>query len=157
MSLKPASCAFIILSAALICNGETQKSKSPAQVAEGPYIIRFSYAPLDMSPREAETWWGGGFDVKHYNVLTRISGTYKGKPLRVARSAWAGIAVIDAARIVPLDNGCEVLISGADAGGAYQMELTFQGPDLIYRKVRLGEFPDDMWEQTFYKYIHLMT
>ena len=146
-------CSFTTLISALVCSGGFQKT-SPGLLVEGRYRIRFSYTAKDLSSEESELWWGAGADQKHYHVLSRISGTYNGKRLTIAPSAWAGIAVVERARIVPLDNGCEVLISGSDAGAAYQMELTFQKDELIYRRVRLDEFPDEVWEQTFYKCNH---
>lgn len=49
----------------------------------------------------------------------------------------------------------QLIITGSDAAGSYKAILEFENNEIWKRKVVSGEFPDDAWEETKYKFNHL--
>lgn len=142
--------ASLVVGIATLTSCTISSPEPPRHVSKGAYDFRLSYTPRAMGASEAEEWWGGGFDQRHYRVLSRITGTHKGKPLFIPPSAYAGIAVVDETGVSLTKGGCILTLSGADAGSAYTMKLYLHGNRVTQRIVRLGEFPDDIWEKTTY-------
>src|SRR5437016_5251249 len=102
-----------------VCSGNYSQGKAPRILVFGQYVIRLSYESVKISEGDWQTWWGTGPQDKTYSVLSRISGTYHGKPLRVHRSAWSGIADLDSATVTRDAAGCTVHCLGSDAGSSF--------------------------------------
>lgn len=49
----------------------------------------------------------------------------------------------------------QLTIIGGDAGSSYKATLVFKDNEIFSRKVVSGEFPEDAWEETRYKFNHL--
>lgn len=49
----------------------------------------------------------------------------------------------------------QLIITGSDAAGSYKATLEFENNEIWKRRIVSGEFPDDVWEETKYKFNHL--
>jgi hypothetical protein len=72
--------------------------------------------------------------------------------LQIPLSAFGDLCDPDILTVKATKRGFEVKIKGSDAGGAYEARLVFEGNLIRRRRVIDLEFPDEVWEETTYKF-----
>jgi hypothetical protein len=104
-------------------------------------------------PYEADLLWGFFTDTSSNYLLTSISIQDDGQSIEVPLSAYADLANVRFASIVPLPHGFCLNIYGGDTGTAYTAKLTFGSGVTLSRTIYDNEFPDQVNEKTSYSFI----
>lgn len=95
-------------------------------------------------------WYGGEF-TQPKQVVKSLEVRFKGKKIPFGRGIYCDLASVNSIRFKQLKGRRVVLtILGGDAADGYRAHLTFNGSDLILRRVENGEFPQNFYEETEY-------
>ena len=99
---------------------------------------------------------GWGCDEPTKKPLERFGSvkvTYAKETSPLAASAYADLYWMHEVRIRKAKEFVVVWIHGGDADSGYECEWIFRKGQLVKRRVRASEFPDNFWEET--KYVNI--
>jgi len=99
-------------------------------------------------------WMWGTENTCPRNVAEKLSVKYLGESAYIPVSSYSDLSNV---KEVVIDKGREdsfytIKISGGDAAFSYYSVLSFKGITMLSRAVHHGEFPEDSWEKTQYKF-----
>ena len=101
--------------------------------------------------RKGYRW--GGEDVEPPRALvSQLTVVVGGQDVFVPLSAFADLGNPRTVEVKVTRRGFDLIISGGDASASYRALLTFEGRTLARRKVQHGEFPNEAWEETQYRF-----
>jgi hypothetical protein len=110
-----------------------------------------STTPKIRAPR-----WGAGEDhmgpLAPLRIISAMEVYLGDKKLWLPLSAYGDLSDPRILTTRATKRGFEIKIKGSDAGGAYEARLLFDGKFIHRRRVVLLEFPDEVWEETTYKF-----
>lgn len=115
-----------------------------AEVDVATYKARYS----DM-PYEPFSWWGAG-EKAPTSVIKKFVVKENGKSIIILPAIYDYIGNPRLLEIRPFRTGFIIRILGADAGDSYIATFYFREGRLIKRRVELGEYQDDIYEETIY-------
>jgi len=126
-----------------------------SRISNGGVVqIDLAQTKLDKNyPYKAELLWGFFMDGTPNYVLTSISIHDDDQSIEVPLSAYADLANVRFASIVPLPHGFCLNIYGGDTGTAYSAKLTFGNGVTVSRILYDDEFPSQIGEKTSYSFI----
>lgn len=101
--------------------------------------------------RKGYRW--GGEDVEPPKALvSQLTVVVDGWDVFVPLSAFADLGNPRTVEVKVTRLGFHLVILGGDASASYRVLLAFEGRKLASRKVQHGEFPNEAWEETRYKF-----
>lgn len=133
------------------CPGRTATEST--YVKKGDWVVEVRFKPVSLSSNEADVIWGTLRGDRKCDRVERISIKYRGKSIPVPPSAWSGLSRTRTFRadldLLPRDRA-RLRITAGDAGTAYGGLIEFSRNGVTRRRVWLGEFPEDVYEETRY-------
>lgn len=123
--------------------------------------INASITTLNISseyPYDRSSMWGGDEESQAFpkKIIHSISVVKNKQKIFVPLSAYADLGDPNYAELKSLTTKkFQLIISGGDAAGSYKATMEFENNEILKRKVVSGEFPNDAWEETQYKFNHL--
>lgn len=126
-----------------------------ASLREGPITTKISLDRKgNRSCLSAESWWWGAEQSCPSVRIAALEVKFRGKAVFIPFSAFSDLGNPHKVSIARTNSAEEyiVRIDGGDAADSYTAVLRFKSSLLLERKVASGEFPDDAWEQTIYKF-----
>jgi hypothetical protein len=139
---------------ACISSDEEIKSKELVVEVEG-ISVRVTVNPLpEFLPYNVPSSWRWGSENSCPKAFVgALEVKVMGMPVFVPLSAFADLGNPRDVRIES-HNGNEfvVILTGGDAASSYTASLEFRDNLLSERMVRHGEFPDQSWERTLFKF-----
>lgn len=98
--------------------------------------------------------WGGDERVAPKTIIKAIDVLIGDEHIGVPLSAYSDLGDPRQALLEVTRHGFKLIIIGGDAAVSYKAVLTFDNDNIQRRKVTSGEFPDEVWEETTYSFIH---
>lgn len=100
--------------------------------------------------------WGGDDMSPPKKIIKSITVVKNGQMIFIPLSAYSDLGN---PRKISLEkrpaHGFRLIINGGDAAGSYSAMLDFKNNEISRRKVVLGEFPKEVWEETTFSFNHL--
>lgn len=96
--------------------------------------------------------WGGDQMKPPKSIIESINVTVGGEEIYLPLSAYVDLGNPARASVVSTVTGFELIITGGDAGGAYDAKFVFDQRWLLRRRVASREFPSEAWEETVYAF-----
>ncbi len=154
---------MILYSVAIILLGSFSSFSAPAAVYDkeistelGQVSVKVFVKSLPKSQPcdAASSWRWGAENACPRTIIGSVTIKAFGKSLFVPLSAFADLGN---PRTVKIESRKEkesfvVILAGGDAATSYSAMLEFRNNLLSERVVRHGEFPDEAWEKTIYKF-----
>jgi hypothetical protein len=138
------------------CVSSNAVLKDKELVAEsGGISVRVTVSPLPEFPpcKVSSSWQWGAENSCPRTFVGALEVKAMGMPVFVPLSAFADLGNPRDVRIESRNRkGFAVILTGGDAATSYTATLEFRDNLLSERVVRHGEFPDQSWEKTFYKF-----
>lgn len=139
---------------ACISSDATIQSKELV-VESGGISVKVTVSPLPEFPpyNVPSSWRWGSENSCPRAFVGALEVKVMGMPVFVPLSAFADLGNPRDVRIESHNgNGFAVILTGGDAATSYTASLEFRDNLLSERMVRHGEFPDQSWERTLYKF-----
>jgi hypothetical protein len=110
-------------------------------------IIEKKYIKKPDSKEDDGSIWGidGGFPI---TIVELFKVEINDVAVFIPWKFYADIAHVHIVKTKEIDNVFIVIVKGGDAAGSYTAEYKIKEYRLIERIVRVGEFPDEVWEKT---------
>lgn len=122
----------------------------------GRVSVRVFVTSLPDSPpcKAASSWRWGAENACPRNIIGALEVKVSGEPVFIPLSVYADLGNPRTVRIESRKESGQfvVILIGGDAATSYSATLEFRGNLLTERIVRHGEFPDESWEKTSYKF-----
>ncbi len=122
----------------------------------GRVSVRVFITSLSKSQpcKAASSWRWGAENTCPRNIINALEIKDSGKSVFIPLSAFADLGNPRTVRIESRKGNDQfaVVLIGGDAATSYSATLEFRDSLLIERVVRHGEFPDESWEKTSYKF-----
>jgi hypothetical protein len=97
-------------------------------------------------------WWGAPENGRPTKMIVALEVQIGAEQVPVPVSAIMGLANPTRASLRRGEGDIEIVIKGGDAATSYDAVLVFRDGYLRRRRVVLGEFPKESWEETTYSY-----
>lgn len=160
MKILRTSTFILLLIAILLCNLNfwVNAGQSDKELFEefGHMRVRVSVVNLEESQpcKAAASWRWGAENRCPKTLISAFEVKADDKSIFVPISAFADLGNPRTVRIEPgKDKGnFAVVIVGGDAATSYSARLEFKNNFLAKRLVKHGEFPEESWEETIYKF-----
>ena len=135
-------------------NGATNDNEISAELGQVSVKVLVKSLPKLQPCDAASSWRWGVENACPRTIIGSVTIKAFGKPLFVPLSAFADLGN---PRNVKVESRKEkesfaVILKGGDAATSYSAILEFRNNILSERVVRHGEFPDESWEKTIYKF-----
>lgn len=110
--------------------------------------------PESQSCKAASSWRWGAENACPRNIISALEINISGESAFVPLSAFADLGNPRTVKIESRRGKGQfaVVLTGGDAATSYSVMLEFRGNLLSERVVRHGEFPEQSWEKTIYKF-----
>lgn len=104
----------------------------------------------------ASSWlWGSEMECPKVRIQTLVA-KHNNELIFIPLSSYSDLGNITSARItVDVNKEFELHLKGGDAANSYIAIIKFNNENVTNRTVRSGEFPDDVWETTKYRFNEL--
>lgn len=109
-------------------------------------------------PYKGALIWGG--DVRGSgnvqmpkSVISLIDLRIGNEKVFIPLSAYSDLGNPMQASLEKAGHGFKITITGGDTATSYKAVLIFDNEHIQRRRVSLGEFPDEVWEETVYSFI----
>ena len=116
-------------------------------------ILEEKYIPEKGEAPDDGSMWGidGGYPS---SKVVNFSININGEKVYLPKKAYFDLCHLSAIKIDEKDGNIFLHVRGGDAAGSYRAKFTFRKNKLEERIVRMGEFPDQVWEKiTFHNEI----
>lgn len=119
--------------------------------------VMVTETPKEYLHDKASMWGGDEGNLSLPKKIIRSIDIIKNKQkIFIPFSAYADLGDPEHVALESLSaRRFRLIITGSDAGGSYRATLEFKNNEIFSRKVVSGEFPQDAWEETRYKFNHL--
>lgn len=111
--------------------------------------------PVNKSIYRKGYRWGGEDVEPPQTLISQLIVVVDGQNVFVPLSAFSDLGNARRVEVKVTRRGFDLVISGGDASASYRALLAFEKRKLARRKVQHGEFPDEAWEETRYKFNQL--
>ncbi len=135
--------------------GDKEVVTQSEHITHGDITVALTTAPTAASPNKEGFRWGGEEKEAPRVLISAIHITIRGKAVFLPLSAYSDLGDPHKATVHATRTGFVLTITGGDAAGSYKAVLVFKNGELVRRHVSSGEFPDEAWEETVYKYNHI--
>jgi|WetSurMetagenome_2_1015567.scaffolds.fasta_scaffold620617_1 hypothetical protein len=114
------------------------------------YSLKIEEHPFSKSPNtkpdDGSTWGiDGGYPL---NVVKKFFLRLNEVEISIPRKYYSDICDISKVSIEEKQELVILKVKGGDGAGSFNAEYVFKNNRLIERMVRMGEFPDEVWEKT---------
>ena len=114
--------------------------KYSIKIEEIPYV-----KSLNAKPDDGSTWGiDGGYPL---HVIKTFFFSLNGKEIFIPRKLSSDICDLQRASIQEINGQVILTIKGGDAAGSFNAEFKFKNGRLVERLIRMGEFPEEVWEK----------
>lgn len=125
-----------------------------AEVGQVSAKVTVTLIPISQPCKAAASWRWGAENTCPRSVVGALEVKVGGKSIFIPLSAFADLGN---PRNVNIESGkgknrFAIVLNGGDAATSYTARFDFKDNILSERIVRHGEFPDQAWEKTTYKF-----
>jgi hypothetical protein len=138
-----------------LSNGATTKDKELFfESGQVRTTITVTSLPASQPCKAAASWIWGAENTCPDTVVGALEVKVAGEPIFVPLSAFADLGNPRSVRIESRKGKGRfaIILTGGDAATSYSATLEFRDNLLSERVVRSGEFPDQAWGKTLYKF-----
>lgn len=132
------------------------RTTESATLADGPIklIAKLERLKSPIDCPSASTWRWGSEQACPSRRIGLLEVSFQGRPVVIPYSAFADLGNPTSVSIERSAKGTtySIKIKGGDAATSYSAVLKLRSGLLLEKIVRHGEFPDDAWEKTIYKF-----
>lgn len=149
-------CAAIILLSSRVAAEPAAISDAPSRVetcANGRYVCAtLITVPVSKTLERMGYRWGGEDLEPPKTLVSHLTAAIRGQDVFIPLSAFADLGNPHTVEVKMTKLGFDILISGGDASASYHARLAFDKSALVRRRVQHGEFKNEAWEETRYKF-----
>lgn len=142
-------CMFIVLVASYSYGGEFKLESKLADGTKIKVTVKTIPVPANFPYRNSYNW-GGDVDSPPKTIISEIRIRAGNRDIFVPLSVYSDLGWVQQVSLEKGGNVAKLLMTGGDAGASYDVEMKFNKINLLSRRVRHGEFPEDVWEETIY-------
>jgi hypothetical protein len=150
---------FLFVACSICCAESTKLIDGVAQInshTKNKELIKITVNTTKYSPKypyQDGLLWGADLDVKPGSFISRIKIMIEKEQVYVPLSAYCDLAEPKMIELKTNLNSFSLIIYGGCTATSYKCELFFQNLTIKFKKIALGEFPDEVWEKIEYSFI----